>query len=468
MSVETILFVTGKLAESALRKKVSRLADEYQFRAEIAVLPITVAALMTPEWISRKLKVPQGIDRVIVPGYCHDVSGLEKIFSVPFEIGPRDLRNLDEHFGGKQKIPDDYGAFDIRIIAEINLAPRMSLAEFEAEAQCLAADGADMIDVGCDPGSPSRRIGDYFRCLRDLGLAGSVDSFDPGEIHQAIESGAELVLSVNSTNREFAADWGAEVVVIPDTPTELETLDETVEYLQKRDVRFRLDPILEPIGCGFATSLQRYTETRARYPDIEMMMGTGNLTELTDVDSAGVNFLLLGICQELGIRSILTTEVINWARTSVRECDLARRMVHYAVGQGVPPKRLDDRLVVTRDAKLLPVDTEALAELARKIRDPNFRIFADGQSIHALGARKHFQNEDPFELFDEIEQMNYRSMDVSHAFYLGFEMCKALIANQLGKNYEQDESLNWGYLTANEKKRHRLARKRPKEDPPES
>ncbi len=54
-----------------------------------------------------------------------------------------------------------------------------------------------------------------------------------------------------------------------------------------------------------------------------MMMGIGNLTEMTDVDSAALNVLLLGICQELGIGSVLTTEVINWARSSVRECDLA-------------------------------------------------------------------------------------------------------------------------------------------------
>ena len=93
----------------------------------------------------------------------------------------------------------------------------------------------------------------------------------------------------------------------------------------------RIDPVLEPIGFGFAASLGRYLEVRRRYPDAEMMMGIGNLTELTDVDSAGVNVLLLGFCQELGIRSVLTTQVINWARTSVRECDLARRLMHHAV-----------------------------------------------------------------------------------------------------------------------------------------
>ncbi len=36
-----------------------------------------------------------------------------------------------------------------------------------------------------------------------------------------------------------------------------------------------------------------------------MMMGIGNITELTDVDSAGINMLMLGICQELRIESVL-------------------------------------------------------------------------------------------------------------------------------------------------------------------
>ncbi|HBB75748.1 MAG TPA: dihydropteroate synthase, partial [Planctomycetaceae bacterium] len=48
----------------------------------------------------------------------------------------------------------------------------------------------------------------------------------------------------------------------------------------------RLDPVLEPIGFGFAASLGRYLEVRRRHPAAEMMMGIGNLTELTDVDSA--------------------------------------------------------------------------------------------------------------------------------------------------------------------------------------
>ena len=93
-------------------------------------------------------------------------------------------------------------------------------------------------------------------------------------------------------------------------------LDETVEMLAAAGVPLRIDPVLEPIGCGFAARLGRYLEVRRRYPDAEMLMGIGNLTELTDADSAAINVLLFGFCEELGIRSVLTTQVINWARTS--------------------------------------------------------------------------------------------------------------------------------------------------------
>ena len=158
------------------------------------------------------------------------------------------------------------------------------------------------------------------------------------------------MLSVNSSNRAAAVDWGVEVVAIPDDPHTLAGLDETVDFLATAGVPLRIDPILEPISFGFAASLGRYLEIRRRYPDAEMMMGIGNLTELTDVDSAGVN-LFLGFCQELGIRSVLTTQVINWARTSVEECDLARRLMHHAVNQRVLPKHVEPGLLMLRDER---------------------------------------------------------------------------------------------------------------------
>jgi dihydropteroate synthase-like protein len=331
----------------------------------------------------------------------------------------------------------------------------LSLDEILRTAQRLAADGADLIDVGCEPGEPWTGVGAAVRALKELGLRVSIDSLNPREIAPAVAAGAELVLSVNAANRAAAVDWGCEVVVIPDDFATLGGLEETVEFLASRNVPLRIDPVLEPIAFGFAASLGRYFEVRRRYPDAEMLMGIGNLTELTDVDSAGVNTLLLGICQELGVRSVLTTQVINWARTSVRECDLARRLVHYAVTQRVPPKRVEPRLVTLRDAKLYPLEAQQLDQLAADIKDHNYRLFADAGELHLIAAGLHLSDADPFLLFEKLLATQPTNVDAAHAFYLGFELSKALTALTLGKNYTQDEALDWGYLTQPERS-HRV------------
>src|SRR5947199_5746183 len=118
-----------------------------------------------------------------------------------------------------------------------------------------------------------------------------------------------------------------------------------------------------------------------------MMMGVGKLTELPDADSAGLNVLLLGFCQELGMRSVLTTEVINWCRSCVRELDLARRLVHYACQQQVLPKRLEPNLLLLRDPKLKEYGEAALRELAANIKDRNFRLFAERGLLTALNGQ---------------------------------------------------------------------------------
>lgn len=439
-----ILFVTGRLAEFALRRVLDELAPRAGFVAEVAVLPITVAALMTPKWAARHLEVADGIDRIILPGLLRgDLTPIhEKVRGTPVERGPDDLRDLPRHFGEADDRMKDYGAFDIEILAEINLAPRLALADLLAQAESFAAEGADVIDLGCEPGESWTGVGDAVRALKDRGLRVSIDSFDPAEVARAAEAGAELVLSVNSGNRTAARDWGVEVVAIPDQPGSLEGLDATIEFLDAAGVPFRVDPILEPIGFGFSASLGRYLEVRRRYPQTPMMMGVGNLTELTDVDSAGVNTLLLGFCQEQEIRSVLTTAVINWARSSTRELDLARRLVHHAVTKRVLPKHVEPRLVMLRDPKAPRFGPEVLAELQARIRDPNWRIHAEDGAIHALNSDHFLSDADPFLLFDQMGVT-----DPSHAFYLGYEMAKAKTALTLSKAYRQDQALEWGFLT---------------------
>src|SRR5215212_57428 len=100
MAFEHIHFVTGRLAEHSLRKTVESLAPEIGIEYSIEVLPITVAALMTPEWIAKRIKVPVRTTRVLVPGYCSgDLATIQDVVHVPVERGPRDLRELPRFFG---------------------------------------------------------------------------------------------------------------------------------------------------------------------------------------------------------------------------------------------------------------------------------------------------------------------------------------------------------------------------------
>lgn len=445
MSQPHWLLVTGKLAEPALRRIAQQLAATVGFDQSVAVLPITVAALATTEWIAHHLQVPTGVTRILLPGLCAgDLATIAKRTGVLVERGPDDLLDLPEYFGTAQATRQLSGEYDIEIIAEINHCPRLTLGEILAVAADYRASGADVIDLGCDPGPEWPAVGDTVRTLRAEGFRISIDSFNPTEIEAATRAGAELVLSVNGSNRERAADWGCEVVAVPDSPADLESLDRTAEYLATRGVRFRLDPVVEPIGFGFARSLGRYLEARRRHPEAEMLMGVGNLTELMDADSAGVNVVLAGFCQELDIRSVLTTQVANWCRTSVRELDLARRLAHDACRQRVLPKHLAPDLVMLRDPKRRERGDRELRELAARVSDPNVRLFAERGQLIALSVGLFLEGTDPFELFARLAA--HQSIDADHAFYLGFELAKAATALALGKNYVQDRPLRWGLL----------------------
>jgi dihydropteroate synthase-like protein len=445
-----IQFLTGKLAEPSLRRVLAELAPRVGFEYSVAVLPISVAALATTAWIARH-HTPGRVDRVLLPGLCNgDLGVLKEAWGdMAIEKGPDDLRDLPEYFGSAARSESTYGGYDIEILLEINHAPRLALSDIVAMARKARADGADVIDLGCDPGVTWTGIADAVKALKDEGLRVSIDTFNEEEARRGAKAGAELVLSVNGANRDAACDWGCEIIAVPDTPAQCEGLDDTIAFLQARGVPFRIDPVLEPIAFGFAASLGRYLETRKRYPGVEMMMGIGNLTELTDADSSGVNVLLLGFCQELGIRSVLTTEVINWAQSSVRELDLARRLTYHACKEHVLPKRREPKLILLRDPKLRAHGDETLRELASQVKDRNFRLFAERGKLHVINAEMWLQGTDPFELFEEMSKRT--EIDAAHAFYLGYELAKALTALTLGKNYVQDQALQWGFLTLPEK-----------------
>ncbi len=206
---ERILFVTGRLAEPALRREVEALAPKAGFEAEVAVLPITVAALLTADWVRRKLPAPAaGVSRVILPGLCRgELAPLAEAWGVPVELGPKDLRDLPTHFGRRARAPEGYGEHSLEIVAEINHAPQLSADRVLAVAEHYRESGADVIDLGCDPGATWPGVEQTVAMLVRRGFRVSIDSFDPAEVLAALGAGASLVLSVNGTNAHHAEGW---------------------------------------------------------------------------------------------------------------------------------------------------------------------------------------------------------------------------------------------------------------------
>jgi dihydropteroate synthase-like protein len=447
---DRLLFVTGKLAAPALRDTLDRA--ELPFEHEIAVMKITVAALMTTEWIARFLEVPDGVTKVVIPGLCEgETDVLIDHVGVSVEKGPADLKRIPSWFG-QADARAHYGARDIRVFAEINHVPRLSREQILDQATYYGDAGADVIDLGLSLGRRWLDDGPAIIAeLRERGFALSIDTMDPQEILMADEAGVDYVLSLNGTNRELAERIRATPVLIPDTPEDLDSLDATIAHLQALGKPYLVDPIIEPIPTGFAASLGRYLEVRRRHPKAEMLMGIGNLTELTEADSTGVTALLIGFCQELGIRNVLTTEVIDWARGAVREAVLAATLMHFAQDQGTAPKHVDGRLLTVKDEDVRPYAESELRELHAQVTDPNFRIFADSDWIYVFNAERFVRGTDFNEIFDQLGVD-----EPTHAFYLGKELMKATIARALHKNYRQESPLDWGYLTFEEPRRERV------------
>jgi dihydropteroate synthase-like protein len=404
---------------------------------------------------------------VVIPGLCEgEVAVIADRVGAPAEKGPPDLRDLPEHFG-QAGGGEGYGAHDIKIFAEINNVPYLTREEVFRQAEAYRAGGADVIDLGC---SLERRLEDaaeVVAALKATGFAVSIDTFEREEILQADRAGVDYVLSLNGSNLDLASALRATPVVVPDFgegPPDLQTLDRSAARLAALGKACILDPVLSPLGLGFAAALDRYVDVRARHPEAEILMGIGNVTELTDADTTGVNAVLIGFCQELGIRHVLTTEVAPFARGAVQEIDVARRLMHAAYTRGVVPKRLDDRLLTVRDPRPKFWTEPELRALHAAIRDPSYRIGTTREAIHVFNHRLFVSGTDIQGLFDQLGVT-----DPGHAFYLGRELTRARLALLLGKTYVQEQPLRWGYLTGEEPSRHRrvrLERPAPGSSPP--
>ncbi|MGH8659697.1 MAG: DUF6513 domain-containing protein [Gammaproteobacteria bacterium] len=438
---EHILFLTGKLAEKSLHRVLAEM-QATEFTYEVRQLGLSVAALMTADLIRRRLDDVGKANRIVLPGRCRgDIAALSRHFGVPFERGPEELKDLPGYFG-KERRQRDLSLHDVTLFAEIVDAPHLSIEAILERASQYAKDGADVIDVGCLPETPFPHLDETVQALKQAGFRVSLDSTQAKDLLRGGKAGADYLLSLNEKTLWIADEVAATPVLISAVPSEIETLYRNMEAMEKKGRAYYADPILEPIHFGFTDSLLRYHAVRARFPAAPMMMGVGNLTELTHADTAGITAILMGIISELRITSILTTEVSEHCRSAVREADRARRILYAAREDGVPPQHIDEGLMALHERKPFPYEIEEIREMAQAIKDKNFRIQVSRSGIHIYNSEGLHMAQDPYDLFSclDVEE------DGAHAFYLGLELARAQIAWQLGKRYQQDEELAWGCM----------------------
>ncbi|MDD5461151.1 MAG: DUF6513 domain-containing protein [Methylococcales bacterium] len=438
---EHILFLTGKLAEKQLHNILEKMQPKFTYT--VHQLGLKVAALMTADMIARRLTDTFGADRMILPGRCRgDLESLSARLGLPIERGPEELKDLPQYFGQEAHKPD-LSRYSVKIFAEIVDAPNVSVEEVVKRAYYYKKNGADVIDIGCLPSTDFPHMEDIIRTLKLEGFTVSIDSLEANDLLRGGRAGADYMLSLHESTLWIADEVAAIPVLIPERHEDLASLDRAIQSMQAKNRAFIVDPILDPLHFGFTKSIVRYHEVRKNHPDIEIMLGVGNITELTHADTMGMNALLLGICSELNINNILATEVSKHACRATKEADLARRIMFAAKANDTLPKHIDPGLMALHEISPFPYSLEEIKELAGQIRDPSFRIQISAEGLHIFNRDGLNSAADPFDLFPKLHVEN----DGGHAFYLGVELARAEIAWQLGKRYTQDQALTWGCAT---------------------
>ena len=435
---ENILFLTGHLARPRLEAVLTGMQASFAWK--VLDIGVKVAALMTEEIIARRLPNPVEADRVMLPGRCRaDLERLSTKFGVPFVRGPDELKDIPRFFGRAAKATD-MTKYDIQIFAEIVDSSALPVEAIVKRAEDYVRKGANVIDLGGLPDTKFPHLEEAIRALKQKGLKVSVDSFDTDELLRGGKAGADYLLSLNEDNLHIADQVKSVPILVPKEHGDMDSLYRAMVTLDAKGRAYLADPVLDPINFGFTRSLERYVELRRGRPKAEILMGTGNLTELTDADTTGITAVLLGIASELHIRHVLVVQVSPHTRRTIEEHDLARRLMYASREENDLPKDYTDALLSLHSKRSFPQTPQEIAAAAAEVRDKNFRIEIAEDGIHVYNRDGHHVAKDIFELYPKLGVEN----DGAHAFYLAAELARAEIAFRLGKSYAQDEPLDWG------------------------
>ncbi|WP_458454750.1 dihydropteroate synthase-like protein [Methanobrevibacter sp.] len=367
--------------------------------------------------------------------------------------------------------------FPMRVLSEIANAPFLSKEALINKCQYFVDSGADMIDIGMAAGEDfSEKIPDLIQTLRPI--AGdrplSIDTLNPNEIRVAAENGIDFVLSLdlgnNSEIKDLLIEKDIPAVLLPTnfsqgkspkSPAErVESMHQLIKDTE--GIRYVADLILDPVNSSsIVESIIACNEFHKTNP-APMFFGVGNVTELMDADSGGVNVLLAGIGMELGVSILFTPEESGKTRGSVYELSTASKMMFLAKHRKSIPKDLGINLVAFKDKHkrndIILNETDGVeqveqAEPMKFIRDKagSFKINVDYKTTvgESRISATHFKKNKPDlvivghsakEVYEEIITKKLVTR-MEHAAYLGSELQKAEIAMITGKEYVQDFEL---------------------------
>lgn len=367
--------------------------------------------------------------------------------------------------------------FPMRVLSEIANAPFLSKEALINKCQYFVDSGADMIDIGMAAGEDfSDKIPELIETLRPIvgDRPLSIDTLNANEIKVAAEHGIDFVLSLDLGNQsevcEILKEKNIPAVLLPTNFSEgisPKTPSERVEAMHQlikdtEGLKYVADLILDPVNSSsIVESIIACHDFHKTNPS-PMFFGVGNVTELMDADSGGVNVLLAGIGMELGVSILFTPEESGKTRGSVYELATASKMMFLAKNRKSIPKDLGINLVAFKDkhkrndiiVNELDGIPESIQEKPMKfIRDKlgSFKINVDyGTTVkESRITATHFKKNEPDlviighsakEVYEEIITCELVSR-MEHAAYLGSELQKAEIAMITGKDYVQDFEL---------------------------
>jgi dihydropteroate synthase-like protein len=326
----------------------------------------------------------------------------------------------------------------IKVLAEIMDAHKEPDILFKVEE--FFRRGADIVDLGFGFDATPGDVQKVFHELEGVPGPLAADTHDPALINAALGR-ADLILSLTEKNIPMVgssiADHGTVAVVVPGE----RSLPENIRLAEEAGISCIIaDPLLQPAGSGLVPSLSGFEETG--YP---LFFGAGNVVELIDADSIGVNALLAALASEVHAAVIFSSEHSDKTRGSIREMRQATEMMVLAGGRPYPKDLGIDLLVIKekRRRREPPLEYSRLTNSEPLLKDitydpcGNFRIGIEGEYITAVINGKAYRGTSWTDIFHTILQCKDVSL-LDHAAYLGAELFKAQLAIRFGRSFEQD------------------------------